>query len=204
MARGQQRNQPLIREAGQALNRFKYEVAQEIAQTPNDPQAQLLQQYLSGQTGGYGGDIPSPGLGRGRRPHGAPHDRRGRADVDFSSSKRSAAKLSPELARRDHPHLPNADSGAKPAAASRRLIQPDKRRVKARLITLRQRQRGRHRPSPFFAFYGVRTRGPVDALTTSSVGMRTCRGPSALPRRKIWRSLRPRPSPFRPQTALRW
>ncbi|HLS90587.1 MAG TPA: small, acid-soluble spore protein, alpha/beta type, partial [Limnochordia bacterium] len=34
MARGQQRNQPLIREAGQALNRFKYEVAQEIAQTP--------------------------------------------------------------------------------------------------------------------------------------------------------------------------
>jgi len=59
VARGQQRNQPLIREAGQALNQFKYEVAQEIAQTPNDPQAQLLQQYLSGQTGGYGGDIPS-------------------------------------------------------------------------------------------------------------------------------------------------
>jgi len=59
MARGQKRNQPLIQNAGQALDRFKYEVAQEIAQTPNDPQAQLLQQYLSGQTGGYGGDIPS-------------------------------------------------------------------------------------------------------------------------------------------------
>src|SRR5690606_28474121 len=59
VARGQQRNQPLIREAGQALDQFKYEVAQEIAQTPNDAQAQLLQQYLSGQTGGYGGGIPS-------------------------------------------------------------------------------------------------------------------------------------------------
>lgn len=59
MARGQKSNQPLIQNAGQALDRFKYEVAQEIAQTANDPQAQLLQQYLTGQTGGYGGDIPS-------------------------------------------------------------------------------------------------------------------------------------------------
>jgi len=59
MARGQKRNQPLIQQAGQALERFKYEVAQEIAQNPSDPQAQRLQQYLSGQTGGYGGDIPS-------------------------------------------------------------------------------------------------------------------------------------------------
>lgn len=59
MAQGQKRNQPLIQNAGQALDRFKNEVAQEIAQNPNDPQAQLLQQYLSGATGGYGGDIPS-------------------------------------------------------------------------------------------------------------------------------------------------
>lgn len=59
MARGQQRNQPLIQQAGQALNQFKYEVAQEIASTSNDAQAQLLQQWYQGQTGGYGGDIPS-------------------------------------------------------------------------------------------------------------------------------------------------
>lgn len=59
MAQGQRSNSPVIQNAGQALDRFKYEVAQEIAQTSNDPQAQLLQQYISGQTGGYGGDIPS-------------------------------------------------------------------------------------------------------------------------------------------------
>lgn len=59
MAQGQRNNVPVIQNAGQALDRFKYEVAQEIAQTSNDPQAQLLQQYISGQTGGYGGDIPS-------------------------------------------------------------------------------------------------------------------------------------------------
>lgn len=59
MAEGQQRNQPVVPQAGQALDRFKYEVAQEVATTSNDPQAQLLQQWFSGQTGGYGGDIPS-------------------------------------------------------------------------------------------------------------------------------------------------
>jgi len=59
MAQGQRRNTPVIRNAAQGLDRFKYEVAQEVAQTSNDPQAQLLQQYLSGQTGGYGGEIPS-------------------------------------------------------------------------------------------------------------------------------------------------
>lgn len=59
MAEGQRSNQPVIRNAAQALDRFKYEIAQEVSQTSNDPQAQLLQQYISGQTGGYGGDIPS-------------------------------------------------------------------------------------------------------------------------------------------------
>ena len=59
MAAGQKSNSPVIRNAAQALDRFKYEIAQEVSQTSNDPQAQLLQQYLSGQTGGYGGDIPS-------------------------------------------------------------------------------------------------------------------------------------------------
>lgn len=59
MAAGQRSNSPVIRNAAQALERFKYEIAQEVSQTSNDPQAQLLQQYLSGQTGGYGGDIPS-------------------------------------------------------------------------------------------------------------------------------------------------
>ncbi len=59
MAEGQQSNQPLLPQAGQALDRFKYEVAQEVATTSNDPQAQLLQQWYAGQTGGYGGDIPS-------------------------------------------------------------------------------------------------------------------------------------------------
>jgi len=59
MAEGQQRNQPVLPQAGQALDRFKYEVAQEVASTSNDPQAQLLQQWYAGQTGGYGGDIPS-------------------------------------------------------------------------------------------------------------------------------------------------
>ncbi len=59
MAQGQRSNNPVIQNAGQALDRFKYEVAQEVAQTTNDPQAQLLQQYISGQTGGYGGDIPA-------------------------------------------------------------------------------------------------------------------------------------------------
>jgi len=59
VARGQRSNEPLIRQAGQALDRFRDEVAQEVAMTSGDPQAQLLQQYLSGQTGGYGGDIPS-------------------------------------------------------------------------------------------------------------------------------------------------
>lgn len=59
MAQGQRRNTPVIQNAGQALDQFKYEVAQEVAQTSNDPQSHLLQQYLSGQTGGYGGDIPS-------------------------------------------------------------------------------------------------------------------------------------------------
>jgi len=59
VAQGQKRNSPVIRQAGQALDQFKYEVAQEVASTSGDAQAQLLQQYLSGQTGGYGGDIPS-------------------------------------------------------------------------------------------------------------------------------------------------
>ena len=59
MAQGQQRNQVLIPQAAQALDRFKYEVASEVAATSNDPQAQLLQQWYNGQTGGYGGDIPS-------------------------------------------------------------------------------------------------------------------------------------------------
>ena len=59
MAQGQQRNQTLIPQAAQALDRFKYEVASEVATTSNDPQAQLLQQWYNGQTGGYGGDIPS-------------------------------------------------------------------------------------------------------------------------------------------------
>ena len=59
MAQGQKRNNPVIRQAGQALDQFKYEIAQEVASTSGDAQAQLLQQYLSGQTGGYGGDIPS-------------------------------------------------------------------------------------------------------------------------------------------------
>ena len=59
MAQGQRRNSPVIQNAGQALDRFRDEVAQEVAQTSGDPQAHLLQQYLSGQTGGYGGDIPS-------------------------------------------------------------------------------------------------------------------------------------------------
>lgn len=59
MAAGQQRNQPLLPQAAQALERFKYEVAQEVASTSGDAQAQLLQQWYTGQTGGYGGDIPS-------------------------------------------------------------------------------------------------------------------------------------------------
>lgn len=59
MAQGQQRNVPVVKQAAQALERFKYEVAQEIASTSNDAQAQLLQQWYNGQTGGYGGDIPS-------------------------------------------------------------------------------------------------------------------------------------------------
>jgi len=59
VAQGQQKNQPLLPQAGQALDRFKYEVAQEVATTSNDPQAQLLLQWYQGQTGGYGGDIPS-------------------------------------------------------------------------------------------------------------------------------------------------
>jgi len=59
VARGQRSNEPLIRQAGTALDRFRDEVAQEVAMTSGDPQAQLLQQYLAGQTGGYGGDIPS-------------------------------------------------------------------------------------------------------------------------------------------------
>jgi len=59
VAAGQQRNQPLLPQAAQALERFKYEVAQEVASTSGDAQAQLLQQWYTGQTGGYGGDIPS-------------------------------------------------------------------------------------------------------------------------------------------------
>ncbi len=58
MAEGQQRNVVLVPGAAQALDQFKYEVAQEISNS-GDPQAQLLQQWLSGATGGYGGDIPS-------------------------------------------------------------------------------------------------------------------------------------------------
>lgn len=59
MAEGQQRNIPLIKEAARALDQFKYEVASEIGQNPNDPQAQLLQQWVQGGFSGYGGDIPS-------------------------------------------------------------------------------------------------------------------------------------------------
>lgn len=59
MAEGQRSNQPVLPQAAQALDRFKYEVAQEVATTSNDAQAQLLHQWYQGQTGGYGGDIPS-------------------------------------------------------------------------------------------------------------------------------------------------
>lgn len=59
MAEGQQRNVPVVRQAYKALDQFKYEVANEIGQNPNDPQAQLLQQWAQGAFGGYGGDIPS-------------------------------------------------------------------------------------------------------------------------------------------------
>lgn len=57
MAQGQQRNTPVIPQAAQALEQFKYEVSQEIASAGHDPTG-LLQQFVSGQIG-YGGDIPS-------------------------------------------------------------------------------------------------------------------------------------------------
>lgn len=58
MAQGQKRNTVLVPQAAQALEQFKYEVSNEIINS-GDPQAQQLQQWYSGQTGGYGGDIPS-------------------------------------------------------------------------------------------------------------------------------------------------
>ena len=55
MAAGQKRNTAVVPQARQALERFKYEVANEIYQGP-DPLAQTLQSWH--QTG-YGGDIPA-------------------------------------------------------------------------------------------------------------------------------------------------
>ncbi len=59
MAQGQQRNVVLVPGAAQALDQFKYEVAQELTANNADPGAQALQQWLTGATGGYGGNIPS-------------------------------------------------------------------------------------------------------------------------------------------------
>lgn len=59
MATGQSSNRPVVSQVRQILDQFKYEVAQEIAQSNNDPSAHLLHQYLSGETGGYGGNIPA-------------------------------------------------------------------------------------------------------------------------------------------------
>ena len=55
MALGQKRNVAVVPGARQALEQFKYEVANEIAQG-GDPQAQTLQSWY--QTG-YGGNIPA-------------------------------------------------------------------------------------------------------------------------------------------------
>src|SRR5690606_33648218 len=55
MAAGQKRNTVLVPQALQALERFKYEIANEIAQG-GDPLAHTLQSWY--QTG-YGGDIPA-------------------------------------------------------------------------------------------------------------------------------------------------
>lgn len=55
MAAGQKRNTALVPQAYQALERFKYEVANEIAHGA-DPQAHTLQSWYQS---GYGGDIPA-------------------------------------------------------------------------------------------------------------------------------------------------
>jgi len=55
VARGQKRNTPVVQQAGQALERLKSEIADEIYGGP-DPQARTLQSWY--QTG-YGGDVPS-------------------------------------------------------------------------------------------------------------------------------------------------
>lgn len=59
MAQGQRSNTPVIREAAGALNQLKEQIAREISQTSNDPYSHTLQEYVSGATGGYGGNVPS-------------------------------------------------------------------------------------------------------------------------------------------------
>lgn len=55
MALGQKRNVAVVPQARQALERFKQEVASEIAQG-TDPQAQTLQSWYES---GYGGNVPA-------------------------------------------------------------------------------------------------------------------------------------------------
>lgn len=55
MALGQKRNVAVVPEARQALEKFKYEIANEIAQGA-DPQAHTLQDWYQS---GYGGNIPA-------------------------------------------------------------------------------------------------------------------------------------------------
>ena len=116
MAAGQQRNQPLpASSSAQALDRFKYEVAQEVASTSGDAQAQLLQQWYTGQTGGYGGDIPSRLWGA----VGGHMVRRMIAAAEQDPDRSGGAKRPAGLPSSDRP----ADlSAAAAAAAQRRLI----------------------------------------------------------------------------------